>query len=52
MEMSENNGLSLLAFKTLHILSLTLHDKCNYAHTDLPFPVAKKEIGDICTLTT
>ena len=52
MQMSENNGLSLLAFKTLHILSLTLHDKCNYAHTDLPFPVPNKEIGDIYTQST
>ena len=50
--MSENNGLSLLAFKTLHILSLALHDKCNYARADLPFPVPNKEIGDVCTQTT
>ena len=52
MQMSENNGLSLLAFKTLRILSLTLHDKCNYVCADLPFPVANKETGDIYTQTT
>ena len=51
MQMSENSG-PFLAFKTLHILSLTLHDKFSYARADLPFPVANKETGDICTQTT